>query len=59
MAIHSHVLLMAVFAGFVALVGGVLLRDAPREQVRAGATILASLLGTAFVMGWLLYVLPL
>ncbi|MCX6539904.1 MAG: hypothetical protein NT151_13365 [Acidobacteria bacterium] len=59
MAIHSHVLLMAVFAAFVALVGGVLMRDAPREQVRAGATILVSLLGAAFVIGWLLYFLPL
>lgn len=59
MAIHSHVLLMAIFAVFVALVGGVLMRDAPREQVRAGATILVSLLGTAFVIGWLLYFLPL
>jgi len=59
MAIHSHVLLMAVFAGLVALVGGVLMRDAPRQQIRAGATILVSLLGAAFVIGWLLYFLPL
>ena len=59
MAIHSHVLLMAVFAGLVAVVGGVLMRDAPREQIRAGATILVSLLGAAFVIGWLLYFLPL
>lgn len=59
MAIHSHLFLMAVFAVFVALVGGMLMRDRPREQVRAGATILISLLGAAFVIGWLLYFLPL
>ena len=59
MATHSHVLLMAVFTGLVALVGGVLMRDAPREQIRAGAAILVSLLGAAFVIGWLLYFLPL
>lgn len=59
MAIHSHVLLMAVFATFVAVVGGVLLRDRPAEQARAGATILASLLGAAFAIGWLLYFFPL
>ena len=59
MAIHSHVLLMAVFAAFVGLIGGVLMRDAPREQVRAGATILVSLLGAACGIGWLLYFLPL
>jgi hypothetical protein len=58
MAIHSHVLLMAVFAGLVALVGGVLMRDAPREQIRAGATVFASLVGAAFAIGWLLYFLP-
>ena len=58
MAIHSHVLLMAVFAAFVGLVGGVLLKDAPREQVRAGVTIVVSLVGAAFVIGWLLYFLP-
>jgi len=50
---------MAVFATFVAVVGGVLLRDRPAEQARAGATILASLLGAAFAIGWLLYFFPL
>ena len=59
MAIHSHVLLMAVFAAFVGLIGGVLMRDAPREQLRAGAAILVSLLGAACAIGWLLYFLPL
>jgi hypothetical protein len=59
MAIHSHILLMTVFALFVALVGGVLMRDTIREQVRSGAIIFVSLLGAAFVAGWLLYLLPL
>ena len=59
MAIHSHLLLMAVYAAFVALVGGMLMKDAPRAQVRAGATIFGSLLGVALVVGWLLYFLPL
>lgn len=58
MVIHSHILLMAVFAAFVATVGGMLMRDAPRAQVRAGVTIFTSLLGVAFVVGWLLYFLP-
>jgi heme/copper-type cytochrome/quinol oxidase subunit 4 len=59
MAIHSHILLMAVFAAFVSLVGGLLMRDTPPTQVRAGAAIFGSLLGVAFVVGWLLYFLPL
>lgn len=59
MAIHSHVLLMTVFALFVAVIGGLLMRDTPRGQVRAGGTILVSLLGIGLAIGWLLYFLPL
>ena len=59
MAIHSHILLMTVFALFIALVGGVLLKDTPREQAKTGALLLVSLLGGAFVVGWLLYLFPL
>ncbi|MEI6668615.1 MAG: hypothetical protein WCP29_10705 [Acidobacteriota bacterium] len=59
MPIHSHVLLMVVFAALVASVGGVLLKDERRAQVQSGATIFASLIGSAFVVGWLLYFLPL
>jgi hypothetical protein len=43
----------------VSLVGGLLMRDTPPTQVRAGAAIFGSLLGVAFVVGWLLYFLPL
>jgi len=59
MSIQSHLLLMAVFALFVATVGGVLLRDTARQQVRAGAEIFGSLMGGAIVLGWILYVFPL
>jgi uncharacterized membrane protein YeaQ/YmgE (transglycosylase-associated protein family) len=55
----SHLLLMALFAGCVAVVGGVLLKDAPRQQVRAAAEIFGSLVGAALVLGWILYFLPL
>jgi hypothetical protein len=59
MSIQSHLLLMAVFALFVATVGGVMLRDVVRQQVRAGAEIFGSLMGGAIVLGWILYVFPL
>ena len=54
----SHMLLMALYAGCVAVVGGVLLKDAPRAQARSAAEIFGSLVGAALVLGWILYVLP-
>lgn len=55
----SHLLLMALFAACVAVVGGVLLKDTPRHQARAAAEIFGSLMGAALVLGWVLYFLPL
>ena len=54
----SHLLLMTLFAGCVSVVGGVLLKDAPRQQVRSAAEIFGSLVGAALVLGWILYFLP-
>ena len=55
----SHLLLMALFAGCVAIVGGVLLKETPRGQARSAAEIFGSLVGAALVLGWILYFLPL
>ena len=55
----DHLLLLALFAFFVSLVFGVLLRDEPRQQVRLGGMMFGAFLATAFVLGWLLYPLPL
>ena len=55
----SHLLLMALFAGCVAVIGGVLLKDGPRQQARSAAEIFGSLVGAALVLGWILYFLPL
>ena len=59
MSIQSHILLMAVFAFFVALVGGVLLKDSARQQARAGAETFGGLMAGAIILGWILYVFPL
>ena len=59
MTTTSHLLLMTLFAGCVGVVGGVLLKDTPRLQARAAAEIFGSLVGAAFVLGWILYFLPL
>jgi hypothetical protein len=57
--VNSHFLLMAVFAIFVSLVFAVLLRDEPRQQLRLGGLMLGAFLALAFVLGWLMYPLPL
>ena len=55
----SHFLLLALFACFVSLVFAVLMRDDPREQLRFGGMLFGGFLGAAFVLGWLMYPLPL
>lgn len=55
----SHVLLMLLFAFFVSIVFAVLLRDQPRAQLRTGGMMFAGFILAAFVLGWLLYPLPL
>ena len=55
----SHLLLMTLFAGCVAIVSGVLLKDSPRQQARSAAEIFGSLVGAALVLAWILYFLPL
>jgi heme A synthase len=56
---RSHFLLLLVFSFFVALVFGALLRDDPREQIRFGALMFASLVGAAVVLGWVMFPFPL
>ncbi len=55
----SHLLLLVLFAFLVSVVFAVLTRDAPREQLRTGALMFGAFVAAAFVLGWLLYPLPL
>ena len=59
MSIQSHLLLMALFAAAVSVVGGTLLKDDIRQRARAGAGIFGALVGGAIVVGWVLYIFPL
>ncbi len=56
---QSHLVLLAVFAFFVSLVFAVIAKDNPREQIRLGGLMFAGFLGSAIVLGWLMYPLPL
>jgi len=59
MNVQSHFLLMVLFAAAIAIVGGTLLRDERRAQVRTGLVIFGTLVGGAIVAGWVLYFFPL
>ena len=55
----SHLTLLVVFSFFVSLVFAVLAKDDVREQVRLGAMMFAGFVVSAFVLGWLMYPIPL
>jgi len=57
--VHSHLLMMALFAFFVSLVFAVLAKDTAREQVRLGGVMFAGFLLTGIVVSWLMYPFPL
>jgi putative Mn2+ efflux pump MntP len=57
--VTSHFLLLVLFSFFVSLVFGVLLRDEPPQQFRAGAMMFGGFIATALVLGWLMYPFPL
>lgn len=56
---HSHLLLMALFALFVSLVFSVLAKDTVREQVRLGGLMFAGFMLVGLAVAWLMYPFPL
>jgi len=57
--VNSHLLLLVVFALLVSSVFAALARDEPRAQLRTGAMMFGGFIAAAFVLGWLMYPLPL
>jgi prepilin signal peptidase PulO-like enzyme (type II secretory pathway) len=57
--VHSHLLLLVVFAAFVSSVFAVLMRDDIRQQLRFGALLFGGFVIGAVVFGWLMYPIPL
>jgi len=53
--VTSHLAIMALFAGAVAVVFAVLLREDGHEQLRLGGRIFGGLMGGALVVGWVMY----
>jgi hypothetical protein len=56
---HSHFLLLIIFAFFVSLVFAVLAKDDAREQLRFGGLMFAGFIVSALVLGWLMFPFPL
>lgn len=55
----THLLVMMLFAGIVALVFGVVSRDTGRERVLYGLKVFGEFMGIGLLLAWLLYFLPL
>ena len=56
---RSHIVLLVLFAFFVSLIFAVIAKDDAKAQLRLGALLFAGFVGSAIVLGWLMYPLPL
>jgi hypothetical protein len=56
--VKTHIGLLLVFAALVSAVFGVLSRDVTRDQAWFAVRLFGGFVGTAFLLGWLLYPLP-
>jgi hypothetical protein len=56
---HSHIVLLVVFAFFVSLVFAVIAKDEVRDQLRVGGLMFGGFLASAIILGWLMYPFPL
>jgi hypothetical protein len=54
-----HVLWMTLFASLTAVVFGVVAKGSDRQRLIYGAKVFAEFLVIAFILGWILYFLPL
>lgn len=55
---HSHILLLVLFAAFVSFVFALIARDEPGEQLQFGGLLFAGFVSSAVVLGWLMYPFP-
>jgi type III secretory pathway component EscR len=57
--ILSHFTALLFFALFVSTVFALITKSEPREQFRYGVFVFLSFIAVAFVVGWIMYPLPL
>jgi len=56
--VHSHLLLLILFAFFVSLVFALIAKDEAAEQLRFGGLLFAGFVASAIVLGWLMFPFP-
>ena len=54
----SHFLILTIFAALVSTAFALLMRDEPKKQIRFGIYAFACFVGSAFLIGWLMYPFP-
>jgi hypothetical protein len=54
----THFPALVIFSFLVSVVFGVLAKEAPRERLVYGVKVFAAFVGTALVLGWLIYFFP-
>lgn len=54
----SHFFILSVFAFLVSIGFALLMRDTRKEQIRFAVFAFACFVGSAFVIGWLMYPFP-
>ncbi len=55
---HSHLVMMALFAFFVSLVFAVLAKDAARDQAKLGGLMFIGFMLVGVVISWLMFPFP-
>ena len=55
---NSHFLFLTVFALFVSTAFALLMRKEPKEQLKLGVFAFVCFLGSALLIGWLMYPFP-
>ena len=56
---HSHLLMMALFAFFVSLVFAVIAKETARDQMKLGGLMFAGFMLAGIVVSWLMFPFPL
>ena len=57
--ILSHFAALVIFALIVSTVFAIITKNEPRDQLKYGLFVFLSFLAVAFVVGWIMYPLPL
>jgi len=55
---HSHLVMMALFAFFVSLVFAVLAKDTARDQAKLGGLMFSGFMLVGIVVSWLMFPFP-